>query len=253
MFDASFSTLFPGSSFPPIPGVALDLGLPFGLAFPHGEAKLDKAGQSVLDFGGSGFVQMAHTPAPGPAVDRHEEDHASKTGSPGECPEQSVKDYAAQVLAELRAKLSAESSSRKAPHREADRPALTAVNAAGGDEVCDRRTRHATWEARSIQDANASVSIADVLQRCPLSTECSGEATMTWLQMFEAAWRLGRAMVIGDGAMAEFVARLGREGFAVAVFALFQRQDEILRPTPYLRAALARPGFRVAGLLANCA
>lgn len=34
MFDASFSTLLPGSSFPPIPGATSDLGQPFMLTLP---------------------------------------------------------------------------------------------------------------------------------------------------------------------------------------------------------------------------
>ncbi|MGA0542692.1 DNA repair protein RadC [Neotabrizicola sp. VNH66] len=34
MFDASFSTLLPGSSFPPIPGATPDLGQPFMLTLP---------------------------------------------------------------------------------------------------------------------------------------------------------------------------------------------------------------------------
>ena len=205
----------------------------------------------------SGHRQLRLDPRPSLPVDKDPGSTACEPPAP-EPDRDCVRAHAERILAELRFKLSAQSKPRL---RESQQEAVA-------EPLCvDATLPRADREATRPQPAQASAArdprhppplpasspglpdVEAVLQACPSALSLSGDRPRSWSQLFEAAWQIGGWIGIADKVMAEASRTLGRDGLAVTLFALCERQATIRQPAAYLRTLCARPGFQPSELL----
>ena len=189
-----------------------------------------------------------------------------------EAPQESVKDLADRVLAELRSKLSLRLAPNQTLHTSSQYTERgCGMTSSKSDEALTPLTTGklqglgSALTGLSVPSASASagprfrcadggtpalLSIEETLAACPKALALAGDQPRCWSHLFEAAWKIGGWLGISEAVMAEACAALGRNGLAVTLFALCERRDEIHNPGGYLRALIRRPGFDPREMLA---
>lgn len=192
-----------------------------------------------------------------------------------EQPELSKEDlckYADDILAGFRAKLAGQKASKDpesvsdaARAREMRQEApMTEVNEQADERTdqgiafaCPRppmsvpaRNRTRASRSRNVDDCqSAAPSIAQILDACPTARSLENDRPSTWGELIAYAWRIGGWLGLTADLMAEACASLGREGSALALLGICERQATLRQPAAYLRSVMRRPGFRPESLL----
>lgn len=180
--------------------------------------------------------------------------------------------YADDILAGFRAKLAGQSASRteepattalatgkgktEAPMEDMQTPGSVdgsagcpspALNTPGGSPAHDLVAAARSGASRKRQAC--SPSIAQILDACPTARTLESETPSTWSELITYAWRIGGWLGLTAELMAEACAAMGRQGLALALLGLCERQATLRQPAAYLRSIMRRPGFRPESLL----